>query len=197
GAAAQFGGDADERWPAVLDLVQRDHGVLTSSVGRLFDAVAALVGVRQRVSYEGQAAIELEALAVGADSADVAHYEYELRRHQTLIVDPRPLVAGIMADRERNVPASAMAAGFHRALAAATIAAATELASRYGCDCVALSGGVFQNELLRRGIADGLRTNGLRVLQHGKVPTNDGGISIGQAAVAATLSDRLGTAPGW
>src|SRR5581483_930955 len=191
-AAAQAGAAVDDRWPAVLDLVARQHGVMTSSAGRLFDAVASLLGVRHRVTYEGQAAIELEALARHAsDVGDDRRHDYELLDDDgVLVVDPRPLVRGVMADREDGRANPEIAARFHRGLAAATTETAARLAAAHDCDCVALSGGVFQNELLRGAVAGALEKHGLRVLQHATVPANDGGISIGQAAIAAAGDGR-------
>ncbi|HZQ85159.1 MAG TPA: carbamoyltransferase HypF [Acidimicrobiales bacterium] len=188
-AAARAGAAADDRWPAVLDLVTRQHGMSTSSAGRLFDAVASLLGIRHRVTYEGQAAIELEALAGQVPRGAGGAYDYELLDdHGVLVLDPRPLVGDVIVDCERGVAPAAVADRFHRGMVAATGAAAARLAARHGCDCVALSGGVFQNELLRRGVAGALHEQGIRVLQHSTVPTNDGGISVGQAAIAAATS---------
>lgn len=176
-AAERWGSGVDPRAPAVLGLVRSGRQPVTSSVGRLFDAVAAVLGVRIRVSYEGQAAAELEALARSAGSAtglDIAVTGE--------VLDPRPLFAALLADR--TDPAAA-ALGFHLALADATAALAARLARRHGLDAVALTGGVFQNVLLTDLVADRLRADGLAVLLHERVPPNDGGISLGQAAVAA------------
>ncbi|MBW3556462.1 MAG: carbamoyltransferase HypF [Actinobacteria bacterium] len=187
--AALVGPELDERWPAVLGLVRSGgpHAPLTTSAGRLFDAVSALLGVRRTVSYEGQAAIELEALArtVPLEQAPV-YGALEVDRSEGMaVLDPRPLVARVVEERRLGAPAPVVAAGFHRALGEATVELAASLAHEHGLDTVALSGGVFQNARLTDVVEEGLRGRGLTVLVHSAVPPNDGGISIGQAAVAA------------
>jgi len=180
--AAAHGPDFDDRWPAVLSMIASGRSAETSSVGRLFDAVAALIGVRTRVSYEGQAAVELEALARRDERTCPETYEFGIAGHR---LDPGPMLASLLVARDRGTPASRLAAGFHRGLARATSQLAVGLASTYSVDTVALSGGVFQNALLSELIAGQLRAAGLRVLAHEQTPPNDGSISIGQAAIAA------------
>jgi hydrogenase maturation protein HypF len=194
-AAARIGRRLDDRWAAVLSLVEAGPGghgpssaavPVTTSMGRLFDAVAALVGVRRRITYEGQAAIELEALARRVPSSDAPLYPVELRRQDGMVVlDPRPLVAAVVAEVDRRVPAEVIASGFHHSVGRAAAMAAAELAAAEGLDTVALSGGVFQNARLTEIVGRQLETDGLGVLVHELLPPNDGGISIGQAAVAA------------
>jgi hydrogenase maturation protein HypF len=181
GAARRHGPDLDQRWPAVLSLVASGRCPETSSVGRLFDAVAALLGVRAHVTYEAQAAILLEALARGAAVGPVPHYSFA---ETDSCLDPAPVLAGLLADRARGVPVDALAAAFHRALAGSAARLAARLASTYGLDTVALSGGVFQNALLTDLLSVDLARRGLRVLVHEHLPPNDGSISVGQAAVA-------------
>jgi hydrogenase maturation protein HypF len=179
-AAAAHGPRLGERWPAVLSLVASGRAPETSSVGRLFDAVAALLGLRTAVTYEGQAAVELEAAARRAGAAP----EYPFGERDGRL-DPAPMLAALLADRERGLPVELIAAGFHRGLAAATARLAVRLAGENGVDTVALSGGVFTNVLLTELLAAPLRAAGLRVLLHEQLPANDGAISAGQAAVAA------------
>jgi hydrogenase maturation protein HypF len=150
---------------------------LTSSMGRLFDAVAALCGLRAEVTYEGQAAIELEAVAWRAGSHTGA-YDAEL-------TDPRPAVRAAAADLDAGTDVATVAARFHRAVAAATVAALTRTAAERDLDTAVLSGGVFQNRLLLETVAAGARRSGLQVLVPEQLPPNDGGISFGQAAVAS------------
>jgi hydrogenase maturation protein HypF len=160
---------------------------LTSSMGRLFDAVAALCGLRAEVSYEGQAAIELEAAAWRA-GADIGAYPATL-------ADPRPAVRELVADLRSGVDAAVVAARFHGAISAATVTALAEIAGERGLGTVVLSGGVFQNRLLLQTVAAGATEAGLRVLVPEQLPPNDGGISLGQAAVAsARLASATGTA---
>jgi hydrogenase maturation protein HypF len=185
--AAAHGPALDDRWPAVLSLVGSGRSAETSSVGRLFDAVAALLGVRTQVSYEGQAAVELEALARRGDGSGVASYAFARSGSR---LDPAPMLAAVLTDLRRGVPVEAIAAGFHRGLAHGSAELAEELAGASGVDTVALSGGVFQNLLLSDLMAARLRAAGLRVLLHEQLPANDGSISVGQAGIAAAWLGR-------
>jgi hydrogenase maturation protein HypF len=164
---------------------------LTTSAGRLFDAVAALAGVRSEVNYEGQAAIELEAVA---DPGETAAYPLPLGGAEPpgapLVIDPRPAVRGVVRDVERGTPAPRVSARFHNALAVATATGCELAAARSGVDTVVLSGGVFQNRLLLGRTAGLLRDAGLRVLIPELLPPNDGGVSYGQLAVASTRLER-------
>jgi len=145
---------------------------LTSSVGRLFDAVAALCGLRAEITYEGQAAIELEA---ACDAAERGAYAFGPA------LDARPTVAAVVDDIARGTDAGVIAARFHNALAAATARALLE----HGPDTVVLSGGVFANRCLLSRTRALLGEAGVRVLVPERLPPGDGGISYGQAAVAA------------
>jgi hydrogenase maturation protein HypF len=163
---------------------------LTTSVGRLFDAVAALVGVRARVDFEGQAAMELEAVARrdlrSAYPFDMFEEDDPGSGGRVLVLDPRETIRAIVADLEGGVATGDVSAGFHNAVAAATAAACVAAAQAHGAvDGVVLSGGVFQNRLLLERTAEHLRAAGLRGLSPEMLPPNDGGISYGQAAVAA------------
>jgi hydrogenase maturation protein HypF len=189
-AAARLGEELDERWPATLSLVGGGGGPVTSSVGRLFDAVAAVIGLRRVVSYEGQAAVELEALARRIGARGVAPYRFALvpdegGPERTWVLDPRPALEALLVERRHGAEPPAMAAAFHLGLGRATAEMARQLAEEAGLGAVALSGGVFQNVLLTEVVRSCLRSAGLEVLVHRLVPPNDGGISIGQAAVAA------------
>ncbi|AGA90722.1 (NiFe) hydrogenase maturation protein HypF [Thioflavicoccus mobilis 8321] len=159
----------------------------TSSCGRLFDAVAGAVGLcRDGIRYEGQAAIELEVLADRAPRGGPG-YPFALAEDARgcLLIDPTPMWSALLADLAVDAVPAVVAARFHDGLAAAVVTAAEQLASRHGLAAAALSGGVFQNKRLLEAVAVGLRRSGLQVLVHGKVPANDGGLSLGQAAVAA------------
>jgi hydrogenase maturation protein HypF len=148
--------------------------VETSSMGRLFDAVAALTGVRQRVSYEGQAAIELESLCGDAKG----------RVYASEVLDPTELLRGIVADVRAGVPREEIAAGFHDAIAGWVVEICRRARAQTGWQRVGLTGGVFQNVTLLRKSVDGLRAEGFQVLVHRKVPANDGGLALGQAVLA-------------
>lgn len=172
-------------------IAQGLNAPLSSSAGRLFDAVAAALGISaERLQYEGQAAIELEALAMqAAASDDTDGYPLALAQSVTpWCLDPAPLWAPLFADLQRRDTRSAIAARFHRGLIRAVIQTSTQLATRYAVKTIALSGGVWQNRLMLDGVAAGLRQAGWQVLMHGRVPANDGGLALGQACVAAATA---------
>jgi len=153
----------------------------TSSMGRLFDAVSALAGVRQEVAYEAQAAIELEGLARGSDAAG-DHYTFAIGCEKPYaVVDPAPVLAAVIDDVRAGVSAGVIGARFHHAVAALIVElAAIEPAGQHP---IALSGGVFQNSLLLSMTLNGLRANGFEAITHRMVPPNDGGIALGQLMV--------------
>ena len=169
---------------AVLNLGERPSSLITTSAGRLFDAVATLLGGRQRVTYEAQAAIELEALARSVDRSDAPRYDGCIG-HDAGVLDPTALIAALLADLDSGVDRSLVAAGFHEAFGRATVTLAAATAAAHHLDTVVLTGGVFQNARLTDVVESGLRELGLDVLVHATIPPNDGGISIGQAAIAA------------
>jgi hydrogenase maturation protein HypF len=154
----------------------------TSSMGRLFDALSALVGVRQVVAYEAQAAIELEGLSRNADCSESPRYAFGVDAGQLpAVVDPAPVLASVIVDQRAGTPSGVIGAKFHRAVADLVVDLAAMDDS--GSQTVALSGGVFQNTLLLRLVLSGLRTKGFRVITHRQVPPNDGGIALGQLLV--------------
>jgi hydrogenase maturation protein HypF len=178
-----------ERWAAVVSMARQGvNSPLTSSAGRLFDAVAAILGVRDAVTYEGQAAIELEQLA---DPGERSAYQAGIEPGEPFRVRGGDLVHGAVSDLARGIPAEIIAARFHNGVAAVVEAGCSLLHERHGVGTVALSGGVFQNMLLLEQAVGRLEARGFRVLTHSRVPCNDGGISLGQAVVAAAR-DRLG-----
>jgi hydrogenase maturation protein HypF len=162
----------------------------TSSAGRLFDAVASLAGVRDRVSYEGQAAMELEWLAERATPDgdypfDLGGADGDNPTRFPLVVDTRPIIRAAAADADRGVAAAAIARRFHSTVAGLIAATCDRLRRQTGVGVVVLSGGVFLNALLTREASDRLGGFGFRVYRHRVVPPNDGGLSLGQLAVAA------------
>jgi hydrogenase maturation protein HypF len=169
--------------------------VPTSSMGRLWDAVASIAGVRHTVSFEAQAAMELEALGESwlASGSPVPPYVIADAGPE---LDPRPLVVAAARDAASGVPPGAIAAGFHLAVAHLVAAVATRLASSHGLGRVALAGGVWQNALLDRLVHEALEGSGLEVLAARRVPPNDGGLALGQAAVAGWASLAGGSAGG-
>jgi hydrogenase maturation protein HypF len=156
--------------------------VPTSSAGRLFDALASLAGVRDAVTYEGQAAIELEALA---DPGEDAPYPVAIADGPPLQVDAAPLVRAVVADVDAGVGRGRIAARVYASLAQAIAGACERVRERTRLEAVALSGGCFQSALLTARTADALERRGFEVLLHARVPANDGGLALGQAAVAA------------
>jgi hydrogenase maturation protein HypF len=171
------------RWRAVAALARSDLAPVTTSMGRLFDAIAALCGLRQRVNYEGQAAAELEA---ACDPTERDCYPLPVAEHDgRLVLDARATVRAVRNDLQAGAATETVAARFHNALAAATTCACVLLAARSDVATVVLGGGSFQNRRLLEAVARGLRHAGLRVLVPERLPPNDGGISYGQAAVAA------------
>jgi hydrogenase maturation factor HypF (carbamoyltransferase family)/hydrogenase maturation factor len=154
--------------------------VPTSSMGRLFDAVSSLLGLRHVVSYEAQAAIELEA-AAATDTTAGGRYHFGRTGDQ---LDPSPVVRAIVDDLRSNVSASTIAAAFHAAVAELIADACDDAATRTGLRRVGLCGGVFQNVLLLRLARAALETRGFEVLHHRVVPPNDGGLALGQVAIA-------------
>jgi hydrogenase maturation protein HypF len=168
------------RWTDVVAMARLGvQSPLTSSAGRLFDAVAATIGVRRTSTYEGQAAVELEALV---DPEDGGAYPMALVGSTLVGAD---LVAGALADHRAGVPSAAVAARFHHGLAAGITAMCERIGAASGLRTVALSGGVFANVVLLRETTRRLTAAGYEVLRHRRVPCNDGGISLGQAVVAA------------
>jgi hydrogenase maturation protein HypF len=174
-----------DHWPAIVSMAAKGvNSPLTSSAGRLFDAAAALLGVRDTINYEGQAAVELEQLA---DPAETRAYPAPTLEYGTGPFQARgsDLLHALLDDRTGGVPAPVIAARFHHGVAALIEAGCLRLRDQHGLSTVALSGGVFQNLLLLNAAVARLEARGFRVLLHARVPCNDGGISLGQAVIAA------------
>ena len=161
----------------------------TSSMGRLFDAAAAILGICDKATYEGEPAIELEAAAWRALDGkpvrlDGNHTGVFTSADDSPILDPRPLIEALLNGIEAGAPADRLALGFHIAITHATTHIAREICAREGLDTVALSGGVFMNRLLLQLLTHELKDAGLAVLIPHAVPVNDGCIAYGQAAIA-------------
>jgi hydrogenase maturation protein HypF len=177
-----------DRWEAVVAVARSGvSSPLTSSAGRLFDAVAALCGVRDAVNYEGQAAIEFEQRA---DPGERGWYPVSIEDGWPLRLSGADLIRAVVADLEKGVEVPRVAARFHHGLARAVIAGCDRIREARGLSTVALSGGVFQNLLLLEATVAGLEEAGFRLLVHSRVPPNDGGISLGQAATAGARDRR-------
>ena len=177
----------------VLEIARRGiNAPLTSSMGRLFDAVAWLLGCGSRVSYEAEAPVALEALALAARGMDRA-YSFEWGSARPAIVDPAPVIAAVLDDLADGIEPAEISAAFHRAVAALVVGLSLECSRTTGCADLVLSGGVFQNRFLCECVAEAAAGKPLRIHWHELVPPNDGGVSLGQLAVAAA---RLGSARG-
>lgn len=152
----------------------------TTSAGRLFDCVAALLGFTRPIAFEGQAAMWVEHLARGATEAVDCPFGVEGRE-----LDWRPALDAVIAARRRSADPGAIAAGVHRGLGSAVATMARALAAEHGLETIVLSGGVFQNALLVAEVRRSLGSGGLEIWINHQVPPNDGGVSLGQAALAA------------
>jgi hydrogenase maturation protein HypF len=182
-------GRNEARWDAVLALAAAGiNSPPTSSAGRLFDAVAALLDVRDTITYEGQAAIELEQLA---HPGPARAYPFPVADGPPFVLEPAPLIRAIVEDLAVGTVRSEVAARFHASVAAGVVASCVRVRDHTGLTTVALSGGVFQNLLLTEQLVAGLRQEAFRVLTHRRVPPNDGGISLGQAVVAGATCSEL------
>ena len=180
-------GQPREAIEAVRRMIQADFNCpRTSSCGRLFDAVSSLCGVCNKVSYEGQAAIELEMIADNDGKA----YPVEIARGDRLVIRTGGLICSIVADLELGVPPSTVSRRFHNWVASAIARSAKLVREETGITKVALSGGCFQNEILLRTAMTLLKDQGFEVLINRVVPANDGGISFGQVVVAASRLAR-------
>ncbi len=179
----------DTLWPAVAEVAARGVTTpMTSSAGRLFDAVAALVGVRDAVNYEGQAAIELEQRT---DRDETGSYPVTVTPDSDpVVVSTAELVRAVVDDLRAGVDPAVVSARFHNGIADMIVRVCTLLRETAGLSTVALSGGVFQNMLLLHRTTTLLDSAGFDVLVHGRVPPNDGGVSLGQVAVAGALDRR-------
>ncbi len=171
---------------AIVDamLARRLNCFDTSSCGRLFDAVSSIVGLRHEVTFEGQAAIELEMIA---DPGIERAYPYEVTGDDPAQVDMRPMIQAILSDLSRAVAASEIAAAFHNTIGKLIVDVCQKVRQRDGLNRVCLSGGTFQNMFLLERAVRGLRQNGFDIFLHSKVPPNDGGIALGQAVIANAL----------
>ncbi len=161
---------------------------IASSCGRLFDAVAAALGIcRERVSHEGQAAMEMEAMT-DPRAVSLCDSPYPCRTDEEdgrLVIGWNPLWRGILDDLAAGATPADISARFHAGLVKVLVEAVVRLGGRHGLDTLVLSGGVFQNRILLEGVSDGARRNGLQVFSPVQTPANDGGVSLGQAVIAA------------
>ncbi len=172
-------------------LAKRVNSPFTSSVGRLFDAVASIIGLRHTIQFEGQAAMELEFALAGQETED--SYPFIVSEGHPMTVDWAPLMFDLIADQQHNLPVGVMSAKFHNTLAEIVVS----VARRVGESRVVLTGGCFQNKYLTERTIHLLRTAGFRPYWHQRVPPNDGGIALGQLFArqrtesSSTLSESM------
>lgn len=168
-------------------LDRKINSPLTSSLGRIFDAVAALLAGRKNVSFEGQAAMELEGCAVPDGELELA---FGIEDSEELLIDPAPLVKGVVELIKEGREKSRIAAAFHKAVITALVEAAGLIRDKTRLNQAVLSGGCFQNRLLLEGCIGALESAGFEVFSHSALPCNDGSISLGQAVVAGEWAKR-------
>jgi hydrogenase maturation protein HypF len=199
---ASIGQVADVEVEIIKHQIERDiNSPLTSSMGRLFDAISALIGIRGEIDYEGQAAVELEmaayachceerdsSLTLGTSSAipnNEGSYPYHIIEDDGMrIVKLGDLLSAVIEDLKQGLSQGEISVKFHNTIALTVNQMCHLIANETGINQVALSGGVFQNRLLLKKTVDLLQSNGFQVFTHQQVPTNDGGISLGQAVIA-------------
>ena len=169
--------------PRVVDQCRGDQSILTTSMGRLFDSVAVLCGIIDTVTYEGQAAIRLEQIA----GPDPRRYPVEVSDGTPALIETAALIEAVAADVEAGQEPAIVSGAFHRWVTDAVLAASQRARDLTGLSAVALSGGVFQNRRLVELLVPELARSGFDVLRHRQVPPNDGGIALGQVAVARAM----------
>ena len=183
------------KWAVIKSMLQKGiNSPLTSSMGRLFDAVASLLGVRDYINYEGQAAIELEMLAAEENEKDSYGDVQWLVNHgnvQTAIIDQRWIIKGIVDDLRSGMDVQRIAAKFHNTIAEFIKDVCLWIRKTRRLSDVTLSGGVFQNMILLNRVYKLLMHEGFRIYLHQNVPPNDGGISLGQAVIAAAKMQEV------
>ena len=183
-----FGQLDDSKVKFVVEMIsKRVNSPFTSSLGRFFDGIAAIIGIRNTVFFEGQAAMELEMLA---DEKAKGIYNFEWSSGETHRIFLQPIISGVVNDMERGVHPSTISGKFHNTIIALFSELCEVIRKENGVSRVALSGGVFQNSIILSGLIKGLKQRGFQVITHTLVPANDGGISLGQAMIAAAVANK-------
>ena len=159
----------------------------SSSMGRLFDCVAALLLQRTHITYDAQAAIELETILDESISADYCCPLTLVKESGTYLIEYKELLCHILVDLENGMPISVISAKFHNTICNTTVRLAVQLRELYKINTIVLSGGVFENTYLLKNILEGLKEYSFKVYNNKQVPLNDGGLSFGQAAAAASI----------
>ncbi len=172
-----------QKWEILKRMIEKKINTpWTSSMGRLFDAISSLLSIRDEVHYEGQAAIELEMIA---DPEVRDEYPFQIHQEEKpMVINPMEIIRGVVHDLIENVSPSKISGKFHRTIASLIINTCEVIRSKERLNRVVLSGGVFQNIFLLSLVTKGLKESGFEVYTHHLVPTNDGGIALGQAVIA-------------
>lgn len=172
-----------DKWAILKKMIQKGiNSPFTSSMGRLFDAISSLIGIRDNVQYEAQAAIELERIA---DSKIEDGYHFKILNQDGLfIVDPTPIFVDVVKDLRNKASQAVIAAKYHNAIAQIIVDISSRLRDESGVEKVILSGGVFLNKYLTEKVKLLLTENNFKLCQNDKIPVNDSGISIGQVLIA-------------
>lgn len=172
-----------QKWDTLETMIKKGFNTpWTSSMGRLFDAISSLLSIRDEVHYEGQAAIELEMIS---DHGEKETYPFHIEKDERpMIIDSTDMIRNIVGDLVKGVSTSKISGKFHRTIARLIIETCEAIRSMNGLNRIVLSGGVFQNIFLLSLVLEGLRKSDFGVYTHHLVPTNDGGISLGQAVIA-------------
>ena len=173
----------------IIEMIEKGiNSPYTSSLGRLFDGVAALAGLRESVAFEGQAAMELE---MAADHLETGAYAYAIPQGGAPLAIPvETIIQGIVQDVQKQVHLSEISMKFHNTLIHLFTDVCISFRQQTGFAKVALSGGVFQNSIMLSGLTNSLTSKGFEVLSHTRVPSNDGGIALGQAVVADAMLNK-------
>jgi hydrogenase maturation protein HypF len=161
---------------------------LSSSIGRLFDAIAALTGIRNNITYDGQAAIELENV-INEEIEECYPWNIE-KRDGVFQLQYKDIIEGVLEDVKRNELIGIISAKFHNSLAEATCALVCKIAERESINKVMLSGGVFENQYLLKKVYKKLIQDGFKVFYNKQIPINDGGLSFGQLHVAIAIMEK-------
>jgi hydrogenase maturation protein HypF len=178
----------NEKLTIISEMISKGiNAPLTSSLGRLFDGVAAICGIHQWVNFEGQAAMALE-MAASGDSDSVYEYEWDADGAYRILTEP--IIRGVVDDVACGIPVGEISSRFHRTLICLFTDLCVLIGKKRELDRVVLSGGVFQNSILLTGLTRALEERNFQVFSHQQVPTNDGGIALGQAVVAAAMIKR-------
>jgi hydrogenase maturation protein HypF len=178
----------EKKIETIVEMISKGiNSPLTSSLGRFFDGIAALTGIRCKVFFEGQAAMDLE---MTADQITESYYDYEWKSGEYYRIMPQPVIRGVVEDILKGILPSEISAKFHCTLIRLFTDICEVISKERDIDRVVMSGGVFQNSILLSGLIKALEARGLQVFSHRIVPTNDGGICLGQAMVAAAIARR-------